>query len=445
MNVLRVATVNSPTTYYIGPDGPTGYEYDLVKGFADRLGVKLEIVLASGQQEVVEKVANGAADLGAAGLAITSDRERSVRFTPPINSVMPELVYRTGQVRPQDLDDLKGRLAVPEGSNEDLRLKQLRNFHPQLRWDAVTADEAENLLEQVGEGELDYTIANSDLVAINQRYFPKLAVAFGLTDAQQLAWALAPGDDALLAAANDYLRETSGVERKRLRERYFGQVMHVNQFSSATLAADVGARLPRFRKWFEEAGSAYNVDWRLVAAMGYQESRWDPAAVSPTGVRGLMMLTTGTAAHLHVADREDPKQSIDGGARYFRQTLDALPPEIREPDRSWMALATYNIGMAHLIDVRKLTHSMGGNANQWMDVRKTLPLLTQQRWFSKTEYGYARGHEAVTYVNNVRTYYDMLVWMTTERPPLKRAETLTLPQKKEKKPKDPLNINAPVL
>ena len=444
MGVLRVATVNSPTTYYIDNNGPTGYEYDLAKGFADRLGLKLEMIVLGSEEEIIDKIASGAADLGAGGLAVTSAREEKVRFSEPVSRVVPELIYRTGGPRPQSLDDLKGKLAVPEGSVEAQRLMQLKKFHPDLRWEPTTGVDVENLLEEVSEGGIDYTIGNSDLVAINQRYFPKLAVAFPLSEVQQLAWALPKTDDSLYAAAADYLRDTSGAERDKLRDRYFGQVMHPVQFSSVSLAADASSRLPKFRKWFEQAAQKTNMDWRLLAAIGYQESRWDPSAVSPTGVRGLMMLTEDTAAELKVKRREDPEQSIDGGARYIRQTLAALPAEIKEPDRSWMALAAYNIGMGHLIDVRKLTQQRGGNPNHWVDVRANLPLLTQPRWFKKTDFGYARGHETVTYVGNVRTYYDMLVWMTTERPPPRREEQAPTPEKKEKKKKDPLNINAPV-
>jgi membrane-bound lytic murein transglycosylase F len=445
MGVLRVATLNSPTTFYIGNDGPTGYEYDLAKGFADRLGLKLEMIIAGSQEEVIGKVASGAADVGAAGLAITSAREEIVRFTEPVARVVPQLIYRTGQPRPSNLDDLKGKLAVPEGSNEAHRLLQLRPHHPDLRWELASGADVENLLEDVAKGQIDYTIANSDLVAINQRYFPKLAVAFPLAETQQLAWALRKGpDESLFAAAADYLRDTSGPERDRMRDRYFGKVMRATQFSSVALAADASTRLPRYRKWFEEAALKTNLDWRFIAAVGYQESHWDPTAVSPTGVRGLMMLTEPTARRLKVTNREDPYQSIDGGARYLRLTLDALPADIKEPDRTWMALAAYNLGLGHLIDARKLTQQRGGDPNHWVDVRATLPLLTQQRWFSKTEYGYARGHEAVTFVGNIRTYYDMLVWMTTERPPERAPEEVESEMKEEKKKKDPLNINAPV-
>lgn len=442
--VLRVATINSPTTYYIGPDGPTGYEYDLVAGFAQQLGVKLEILLAQNQEGVIEKVRSGAAQLGAAGLAIAALRAHDVRYTPPVASVVPELIYRIGSPRPRGLEDLAGKLVVATGSSEALRLRQLQRRYPNLKWEETDQAEAEDLLYQVAHGDIDYTIANSDLVLINQRYYPQLAIGFTLSDSQELAWALAPGPDvSLFNAAQAYLKATSGTERARLRDRHFGQATRIGYFSSVTLAADVGTRLPRYRKHFERAAAAHNFDWRFLAAIGYQESHWDARAISPTGVRGLMMLTEGTARFLNVSNREDAAQSIEGGSRYIRFLVNELPTEIAEPDRTWMALAAYNMGMGHLIDVRELTRRIGGNPNRWLDVRNTLPLLTQSKWHSKTKYGYARGHEAQQYVTNVRTYYDMLVWMTSERETAPAQEEIPPPPQEKKK--DPLNIHSPVL
>jgi membrane-bound lytic murein transglycosylase F len=445
MGVLRVATINSPTTYYIGAGGETGYEFDLVKGFADQLGVRLEIVLAPNQQAVIEKVRSGAAHLGAAGLSISQSGEHELRFTPPVNSVVPELIYLMGQARPRSLDELNGDLAVAAGSDEETRLRQLKARHPELTWKAVADASAEDLLFEVAEGRLAYTVASSDLVSINQRYYPRLAIAFPLAKSQELAWALPPGDDhSLLNAATNYLRGLSAADRERLRDRHFGHAESIGYFSSVTLAADVETKLPRYRKMFEAAAAKHDLDWRFLAAIGYQESHWDPHAVSPTGVRGLMMLTGETAEFLNVANREDPAQSIEGGARYFRRTLNTLPAEIAEPDRSWMALASYNMGLGHVLDARKLTAELGGDPGRWLDVSKSLPLLTKPRWFSKTQYGYARGYEGLAYVTNVRTYYDMLVWMTTEHPAAEKSVEPE-PVKKKKKAKPPLNINTPIL
>lgn len=186
-----------------------------------------------------------------------------------------------------------------------------------------------------------------------------------------------------------------------------------NDSAAGRFAADVRERLPLFRASFEQAGQRSGVDWRLIAAMGYQESSWDPEAVSPTGVRGIMMLTLDTADELDV-DRDDPTESIRGGAAYFEQIREHLPAKIHEPDRTDMALAAYNQGIGHLFDARRLAAQAGGNPNRWQDVRAALPLLTEERWFSQTRHGYARGLEAVRFVSRVRGYYGMLSSISAE-------------------------------
>lgn len=414
--VLKVATINSPTTYYVGPEGPTGFEYDLAEGFSRELGVKLEVVLAGSREEALAMVQNGQARLVAAGLAV-SRQEHTVRYTQPLLSVVPELVYSPGRPRPRDISDLQGVLRVPAGSSYVRLLQKLkRTRYPGLEWQETTAD-TEELLYQVANSASLYTIANSDLLAIHQRYYPQLRVAFALSDSQDLAWAFAhAGDSSLFDAASDYLARIGGQELKRLRDRYFGQVDAGDYVGAMTLAGHTESRLPPLRAAFDKAAERQGFDWRLLAAIGYQESHWNPRAVSPTGVRGIMMLTLATADYLGVRNREDPAQSIEGGARYFRQILDKLPASIPEPDRSWMALAAYNQGYGHLLDARVVAQKRGGDPNRWLDVRQAYPLLTKPQWYNQLKYGYARGYEAVTYVGNVRQYYDMLVWITNGAP-----------------------------
>lgn len=444
---LRVATVNSPTTYYIGAGGPLGFEYDLARSFAERLGVKLEMVVAPNPGEALLMVRDGRAQLAAAALAITPEREKLVRFSPPLLAVVPQLVYRLGQPRPDNLGELQGELRVQQGSVHAELLQQARKDYPALRWQESADEETEELLYQVANGELPYTIANSDIIAIDQRYYPKLRVAFALSARQNIGWAFPTGPDtSLYDAASQFLKEAGRGELARLRDRYFGHIEQVDYMGAVTLASLVQTRLVRYRKAFEDAAKQYGLDWRLLAAMGYQESHWDEDAVSPTGVRGLMMLTLDTADFLDVKDREDPLQSILGGARYFRQMLDQLPESIKEPDRTWMGLAAYNIGIGHLLDARALTKELGRDANRWLDVRNSLPLLTQTGWYEKTKHGYARGYETVAYVGNVRTYFDMLNWITSGAPgkgsPLEPEPPLQTPHVG---PKDnPLHINTPI-
>lgn len=444
LGTLRVAMTNSPTTYYVGAEGETGYEYDLAKGLAERLQAQLEIVIADSPADALRMVSQGRAHLAAAAVVVSPSRARLYRFTPPVQQVVPQLVYRLGTPQPRDLGDLQGRLTVPEDSAPAERLREARAKYPALRWDEAEDQGTEDLLYAVANEALDYTVANSDLLAINQRYYPTLRVAFPIAKSEDIAWAFPPGTDtSLYAATVDYLQSLQGETLALIRERHFGHVEQINAFGALTLALHVETRLPKYRAAFEEASRKNGLDWRLVAAMGYQESHWDPGAVSPTGVRGLMQLTTGTAALMNVANREDPFQSIRGGAGYFRMLMEQLPPEIEQPDRTWMALASYNIGIGHLLDARELAQKNGGDPNHWVDVRAALPLLTKPRWYSRTRYGYARGYEAMAYVGNIRSYYDMLVWLSEGAAPPKEPE---LPARE--KPVDesnPLQIHSPLL
>jgi len=444
LGALRVATINSPTTYYEGPTGPTGFEYELALGLAQYLGVELELVIVDSPAAALQAVQSGRAQIAAAGISVTPLRSQALRFSRPVLTVVPQLIYRQGSPRPSTPADIKEGLVVAQQSAAVEHLAKLKEQAPELSWTETADAETEELLLQVANGEIAYTVAPSDVVAINQRYYPQLRVAFDVAERQDVAWAFPNGsDNSLYNLAQHYLSGKSEADLARLRDRYFGHVEQVDYLGAVALATHVTTRLPKYRTMFERAGKKFGMDWRLIAAIGYQESHWDPAAVSPTGVRGIMQLTSETAKFLNVANREDPAQSINGGARYIRRLIDLIPPEVPDPDRTWLALAAYNMGYGHLIDVRELARQRGGDSTRWVDVRNALPLLTQARWYQKTRHGYARGHEARTYVGNVRTYYDMLVYLFGDPP--QAPVPIETPPEHAPPQEDPLNIRTPVL
>jgi membrane-bound lytic murein transglycosylase F len=409
---LRVATINSPTTYYQTASDASGFDYELAQYFAESLGVELELLVVDSHAAALQAVADRRAHIAAAGITVTDNERKRFNFGPTLQTVRAELVYRMGTPRPRSIDDLDGTLMVPRGTVHAEQLTELSEAHPNLVWGEADEQEAEALLYAVEQGDLRYTVAHSTLVAVHQRYYPRLRVAFPLTGDQPLAWAFRRSPDrSLVDAADAFFEEFPGTVMAELLARHFGSGGPLDFVSTITLAEHIKTRLPAFRAYFEAEAKAQGLDWRLLAAVGYQESHWNPHAVSPTGVRGLMMLTRDTAAFLDVADREDPAQSIAGGARYLRRFLDHFD-EVPEPDRTWLALAAYNLGLGHALDLRTLTEMRGGDRNRWTDLRKNLPLLTQRQWHTKTRYGYARGFEALHYVKSVRTYYDMLVWKT---------------------------------
>jgi peptidoglycan lytic transglycosylase F len=413
---LIVITRNSATTYYEGTDGPTGFEYDLAKRFADYLGVELHIVVAPNFKDILSLVALGDAHLAAAGLAITQKRKEKVRFGPVYYQYVPQLVYRNGSKRPKSLDDLDGTLEVVAGSSHEERLEELKKKHPDLTWQTDPDQDSEELMSLVWQQLIDYTVADSHELAVNRRYYPELMPAFDLGKKRSLAWAFPQTDDKslLLAATAFFNKIRSNGVLNQLIERYFGHVERFDYVGTRRYRTHVQQRLPEYEPLFKKAAKDTGMDWRLLAAVGYQESHWDEEAVSPTGVKGLMMLTTDAASDLGIKDREDPEKSIEGGAKYLQQMIGQIPDRIHEPDRTWMALAAYNVGLGHLEDARILTLKNKGDADKWVDVKKNLPLLSKEKWFRQTRHGYARGREPVRYVENIRTYYDILVWITDQ-------------------------------
>jgi membrane-bound lytic murein transglycosylase F len=427
---LLALTRNSATTFYEGPFGPTGLEYDLAAGFAEFLGVKLKTETPDTLSRMLTRIQSGKADFAAAGLTVTEERKTYINFGPSYQRITPQLVYRIGTASPRNLDDLNGNLEVVAKSSHAERLTSLQGEYPNLSFEENSELESQQLLDLVWEQVIDYTVADSNEVAITRRFYPELRVAFDISPPVPLAWAFPPGEDrSLIEKAEEYFAalQESG-ELDQLLEHYYGYVSDFDYVGTRRYMKHIEQRLPSYRDWFQEAANQTNEDWRLIAAIGYQESHWDPKAVSPTGVRGIMMLTQNTMRHMGIDEsRHDAQASIEGGARYFARIKKRIPERIREPDRTWMALAAYNVGFGHLEDARVLAQDGGANPDRWVDVKKFLPLLSQKKWYKKTRYGYARGREPVRYVENIRSYYDILVWITDrEIPPVPASRALTV-------------------
>ena len=217
-------------------------------------------------------------------------------------------------------------------------------------------------------------------------------------------------------AAQRYLTQAKadGTTAK-LEDRFYGHVEQFNLYAARSFMRHLDDRLPLYEGLFKEAEDNSGFDWRLLAALAYQESLWDPQAISPTGVKGLMMLTNDTARQMGISDRTDPSQSISAGAAYLRRTHARIPDRIPEPSRTWMALAAYNVGFGHLEDARVLTQRQGGDPDNWQDVKQRLPLLAKSAYADQLRYGNARGGQAVVYVRHIRRYYDLLVWAENSR------------------------------
>ena len=407
---LRVVTLNLPTCYYIGPQGPTGLEYDLAKEFAHSLGVRLKIFAVPDEAALRAALASGRADIAAAQITANAAWRAVGDPAAPYAHIPQLVIYRSGEPAPQNLPQLEyTRLVVRADSPQEGVLEKLRLVAPFLKWQATA--QGNTPLQDVASGEVGYAVADERAYAYAHHLYPDVRVAFSLPQRRPVQWIVRPGAPELLHAVNHYFNSLrSSGQLARLMRRDSGNTGTIHYERSRLFELYCVQRLPRYREWFEEAAARYHLDWQLLAAIGFQESRWNPAAISSTGAAGVMMLTSDTAEAMGLADRADAKASIFAGARYLAQVIKMIPDHIPQPDRTWFAVAAYNVGFGHVEDARVLAQKMGKNPDSWAAVRGVLPLLTDPRWYEQTAYGYAQGWQPVEYVARVREFLQLLEW-----------------------------------
>mgnify|MGYP002725664779 CR=1 FL=1 len=407
---LIVLTLEGPTTFSATTEGAIGYESDLVTAFADDLGVTPRFIQMDSIDELLDAMEEGRGHLAAANLTMTDARTDRLSFGPAYKNVEDSVVCHQKGPAPTTIKGLaEVDLTVLRGSSYDSTLQTLKKDHPDLEWKTALGGSALPMLRDVAERRLDCTVADSHLAEYARRLYPDLVIPMSLTEARPLGWvyndSIAGMDQALAAwfmeaHASGYLEE--------LDEHWFGHLDEFDYVEVLRFVERVDERLPRYRTYFEAAADKTEFDWHLLAAQAYQESHWDAEAVSPTGVRGIMMLTRPTAKEVGVDNRLDPAQSVDGGARYLQRLYNRLPEGIDGQDRLWFALAAYNVGMGHIYDARTLARRQGLDPNQWQNVERMLPLLTRPKYYKSVKHGYARGYEPVRYVERIRDYYNML-------------------------------------
>lgn len=408
---LVVLTRNAPTTWYEGRDGVTGPEYDLINSFASHYKLKVRFEFIDSIDEMLDAIRDDKAHLGASGITITDRRKmNNLEFAKTYQQVKQLLVCRRGNRLPRAIEDLIDlNLVVIDGSSYVETLIELKQKIPDLEWQVSNEDSTEQLLEKVWQKQIDCTLADSNIVSINRRYYPELVVAFPMSEDQPLAWVLSPKWSGLKKDIDVWLtRIKENGELATIMDRYYGHIELYDYVDIKRFGKRIKKRLPKYIDQFKTSAKQYNLSWTLLVAQAYQESHWNPKARSPTGVRGMMMLTRNTAKSVDVTNRLDPVQSIKGGAKYLRRMIRRIPDEVEEDDRIWFALAAYNVGYGHLKDAQILAIRLGKNPNRWVDMKEVLPLLTVKKHYKTLKYGYARGTEPVQYVQRIREYQQIL-------------------------------------
>jgi len=414
-NELVFVTHNGPTTYYLNGDNEyAGIEYDLATLFVKKYApeYRIKFLLVNSISDVIPTLLKGQANIAAANLSVTHLRKELVQFSKPYQETQQQLIYdyETND-NPRNLAAIIDKtIAVPEGTSFAERLSELQKDQPKLRWQALHQTNSELLLDQVASGVLDFTIADSHLVAVMQNYYPNLSVGMTLGKPENIAWALPKNaDPQLIKKVNkffDQIRKDGTL--RNLLDRYYGSSSRLNSQDITAFLKLSNSLLPKYQQLFKQAQDITGIDWRLLAAVSYRESHWNTFNTSPTGVRGLMMLTEDTADLMGVTDRLDPKQSIPAGAKYIVKMIEAVPERIPEPDRTYMALAAYNIGYAHVEDARVLAKRLSLNPDSWADVKKTLVMLNNPEYYTTLKYGYASGGAPVIFVESIRSYQRIL-------------------------------------
>ncbi len=408
-------THNGPSTYYLDNDNqPAGMEYDLAVLFVKEYFPSYEIrfLVADSISDVIPSLLKAKAHIAAASLTVTDMREHLVQFSKPYQDTQQQLIFNNEvNNKPKAISEIfDKKIAVPAGTSYAERLTGMQKKYPQLKWLSKSHTNTETLLEEVADGLVDYTLADSHLAALMQNYYPNLDVAMPIGPQEQIAWAMSKNaDPQLIIKVNAFFAKIKqdGTLRNLL-DRYYGHNNRLNTLDVTTFLEHSNSLLPKYIHLFKQAENITGLDWRLLAAVSYRESHWDTYNTSPTNVRGLMMLTEGTADLMGVTDRLDPKQSIPAGAKYLLKLRDSMPERIPEPDRTYMALAAYNIGYAHVEDARVLAAHLKLNPDSWADVKKTLVLLKNPDYYTTAKFGYASGGAPVIFVESVRSYQRIL-------------------------------------
>ncbi len=421
---LNVGTLYGSQIYVTTEQGPAGFDYEVAQRFADYLDLTLNMKPHNNIDELYKALQDGDIDIIAAGMGDTPHRRELFRLGPPLYYVNQVLVYKQGVRAPRNVSELTEKIAVIPNSSFVETLEDLNKLYPELAWEQHDDKDSEELLAMIARDEIKFTIADSTTFEINRRFMPELRAGPVIREEQPIVWLLPKknSDQMMSQLLNFWNEQQFASTLAHLNEKYFAHVKRFDYVDTRAFLRAIDSRLPKYQKYFEQY--ADQLDWRKLAATAYQESHWNPNARSVTGVRGLMMLTLPTAKQVGVEDRLDPEESIRGGAKYLNGILQRLPESIPENQRMWFALASYNIGYGHVEDARKIAQSMGLNPSAWRDVKQILPLLQKRTYYQHTRHGYARGSEAVQYVDNIRRYYDTLTWVDQQTAVLALKENL---------------------
>lgn len=378
----------------------SGFDHDLSSRFAESLDRDPLFSIAKNYDDLVSQLKEGKADMAAAWLPKSYVENQGLNVGPTTGWMQPVLLRRA---RILNSPRAKGNPSATTDTDNTIKpeINQIQSLAlPELYPTALP---------------IQALICSDTSAEIATSLFPNLSIHSTKEKKQEVVWAFPPTSAdkhvPFKTEAESFLKDLNARGRlSQIRDRHFGALRKLPTGDKLAFLERSQTILPTYEPLFKQAQNQTGVDWRLLAALGYQESHWNPLATSPTGVRGIMMLTEGTSALLGVRDRLDPAEAIAAGARYLKQLRANVKEPITEPDRTWMALAGYNQGPGNLIAARNLAKKYDLNPASWYDVKLMYPLLAQPAFTANLKTGTVNGQEAVTLAERVRMFYTILAF-----------------------------------
>ncbi len=412
--VLRVLTRNNAANYFVWRGQFLGFEYELMKRFADSQGLHLEMIVPSRWSDLIPTLTGGGGDLIAASMTVTEERKsQGIAFSKPYNLVTEELVGRADEARFVGPENLAGRSVVLRRSSAYWATMQaLRDKG--IEFELVAAPdnmETEEIIARVASGQYDLTVSDSHILSVELKWRSDIKSVLTLNGPVAHGWAVRAENEKLLAALNEFLdKEYKSRFYNLVYSKYFENSNRIRDHVAAHQEHSEKGNISPYDAQVQKYAEAYGFDWALIVAQMYQESRFDPMAQSWAGARGLMQILPTTGELFGVEDLHAVDTSIETGVRYLAWLHERFEPELSVQDRMWFTLAAYNAGLGHVRDARRLARKMGWNPDRWFDnVERAMLLLSRRSFYQLATHGYARGQETVDYVRQIRDRYNAYV------------------------------------
>ncbi len=422
--LIAVTDYNS-SSYFIYRGAPMGYQYDMLELLARHLDLDLEIIVENNLDKAFEMLQQNECDLIAMSLNVTKERQQKVNFTRPIGQTRQVLVQRKPDnwrlMADYNLDkelirnqlDLLGKTVhVMANSAFAERLKNLSDeMGDTIHIVESEKLEVEQLIAKVAKGEIEYTVADENVALLNQTYYPNIDVSTAISFPQNQAWAVNKSSLLWLDELNTWIEQTNGSALHAvIYNKYFKDMKARNRSVSPYLSLNKG-QISEYDRYIKKHSKYIDWDWRLLASLIYQESRFNPQVTSWAGAFGLMQLMPTTARRFGASHSSSPEEHIKAGVKFIKwidnQLIDSIPDT---DERIKFILASYNVGLGHVLDARRLTQAYGGNPNIWDNqVDEFLLNKSNPEYYNSelVKYGYCRGEEPYNYVKDVIRRYEL--------------------------------------